>query len=66
MGNYRLGGILADQGRLDEGGELLRQALAITEGVYGPDHYDVALVLDKLAASQAGPRPAPQAQRSAS
>jgi len=45
-----LGGILADQGRLNEGGELLRQALALTEGAYGPDHYDVALVLNKLAA----------------
>ena len=44
-----VGRALIPQGRLAEAGQLLRQALAIREPVYGPNHPSVASTLNELA-----------------
>ena len=43
-----LGNVVTRQGRLEEGEQVLRQALALAEKVYGPDHPTVATALHNL------------------
>ena len=45
-----LAAILDGQGKYDEAEALYRQALAVFERVYGPDHYELAVTFNNLAA----------------
>ena len=45
-----LAAILDGQGKYDEAEALYRRALTIFERVYGPDHYEVAVTCNNLAA----------------
>jgi tetratricopeptide (TPR) repeat protein len=43
-------GLLDQQGKYDEAESLYHQALAVFERTYGPEHYEVAVTLNNLAA----------------